>query len=584
MALVSLQGIEKGFGDGPLFRDVSMVIREGDRIGLVGPNGAGKSTLLKLIAGREEPDEGARTLRRGLHIAYLEQEPPLDGDVPVRTAIRGASHAGEHEIESLAHALGLDPDAPCMQLSGGERRRTALAHTLLDDPQLLLLDEPTNHLDAFVTAWLERRLLATKVPLVMVTHDRYFLDRIATRIIELDRGGLYKSDGGYGEFLRARAARVDAERKTESTRVNLLRREREWMRRGPQGRGTKAKARIRQYEALEDAAPALAPGDLDLLIPPGPHLGTKVIRLHEVCKEYCGLDKIDLEIGRGERVGIVGENGAGKTTLLRLCLGLLEPDAGRVEMGSTVKVAYVDQGRTELDANKSVIREIAGENVHVTIGERRVRIEGFLDRFLFPRAMHPVPVGDLSGGERNRVLLAKLLVEGGNVLALDEPTNDLDLQTLRALEEALLAFPGTVLVVSHDRWFLDRIATRILHVHEGGVRDHPGDMSSLLDSLEAERRPAAEPKAKRGRNKPTAKKPSYREKKELEALPDRIATAEEELVRLDAALGDPDFYTKPEAHVREVTARRKELADAVERLYRRWEELDSASSGGSGAS
>ena len=421
MALVSLKDIAKSYGERVLLRHVTLTIREGDRIGLVGPNGTGKSTLLRIMAGLEAPDDGARTTRRGLKVAYLEQDPRRDGEAAtVRAAVRAGSDRPEHEVEALADALEIDPDASFATLSGGERRRAALARVLLDEPELLLLDEPTNHLDAFITAWLERRLLASKVPLVMVTHDRYFLDRIASRIVELDRGELHSSapkvstGGGYAEFLRRRQARLEAEGKAESSRINRLRRERAWIARGPQGRGTKAKARIKSYDALEDAAPVLVPEELDLFIPPGPHLGRKVVRLHKASKSFGPLDAIDLEIGPGERVGIVGKNGAGKTTMLRICLDQLEPDSGRVEIGSTVKFAYVDQSRSELDPQKTVLREVAGENVHVTIGERQVRIESFLDRFLFRRTMQQTPVGKLSGGEQNRVLIAKLLVKGGS--------------------------------------------------------------------------------------------------------------------------------------------------------------------------
>ncbi|MHC4959231.1 MAG: ABC-F family ATP-binding cassette domain-containing protein [Planctomycetota bacterium] len=577
MALITLKGIEKGYGGRILLDGASLVVNEGDRIGLVGPNGTGKSTLLRILAGDEEPEAGERTARRGLKLAHLEQEPHLDPEATVRTAIRAGRGAAEHEIEALAHRLGIDPDAVCGPLSGGERRRVALAQVLIEEPELLLLDEPTNHLDAFITDWLERRLVAMRAPLVMVTHDRYFLDRVATKIIELDRCQLYATEGGYAEFLRIRTARLEAEHKASASRLNRLRRELAWMRRGPQGRGTKAKARQDRFHALDAAAPAVTPDDLELFIPPGPHLGRKVVRLHKVAQRYGDLKDVNLEIGRGERIGIVGRNGAGKTTLLRLCLGLLEPDAGRIETGTTVKFAYVDQARTQLDDSKPLVREIAGENVHVPIGDRRVRIEAFLDRFLFPRAMHGTPVGDLSGGERNRVLLAKLLVQAGNVLALDEPTNDLDLSTLRALEEALVAFPGTVLVVSHDRWFLDRVATRVLHVDDGKVRDHPGDMSSLLDEL-AEAGPARTRKL-RAAQEPRPRKPQqgklgFNEQRELDGLPDRIAGLEDELAELAGQLADPGFYSGPEERVRDVTRRHRELTGQVTALYTRWEELD----------
>jgi ATP-binding cassette subfamily F protein uup len=624
MALVTLRGIHKTHGEQHLLRGVSLVIGEDDRIGLVGPNGCGKTTLLEIVAGLEPPDEGERTTRRDLRLGILEQEPFLDPSLSLREAVRAGlgereaileeierthdalargepaepllqrqsvledrlsllgGHEIEHRVETVLTDLGLpDPDASCVDLSGGERRRAALARLLLGEPDLLLLDEPTNHLDALVTEWLEDRLLELRTPLLMVTHDRYFLDRIVDRILEIDGGQLHSYEGGYADFLVARAERLEAERRAESTRLNLLRRETEWMRRGPAGRSTKAKARIRRYEDLQSATPEARRDELAFTIPPGPPLGKKVVRLHETAKGFADLrllDGLDLDLGRGERVGIVGPNGAGKTTLLRLCMGLLEPDAGRVEIGPTVRFAHIDQARGDLNPGQSVLRAVAGENVHVRFGERALRVEGFLERFLFPRALFPTPVGELSGGERNRVLLAKMLLSGGNVLVLDEPTNDLDLMTLRVLEEALIAFPGTVLVVSHDRFFLDRVVTRIVYLDgRGGVRLHAGDMSSLIDLMKAEAAPAPRKERKeRSRPRPRARL-GYREQRELEALPARIAAAEEELTRLDDQLADPSLYSGPEARIRDLTSRRKRLAAEVEELYARWEELEARS-------
>jgi len=557
MALVTLKGIAKP----PLLENVDLVVNEGERIGIVGRNGAGKSTLLRILAGTEEPDGGERTEQRGLRIGYLAQRTREDAP------------PSDHRFEALATQLGVDPGQDPATLSGGEARRLALAHVLATKPDLLLLDEPTNHLDAFVTQWLETRLLSMRATMVVVTHDRYLLDRVTTRIAELDRGALFVSPGGYGAYVEARARRLGAERKAEASRRNVLRREAEWMRRGPQGRGTKAKARIRRYGELEDAAARPAPDDLELQIPPGPHLGRKVIRLEKVAKSFGGrtlFRDVDLVVGRGERIGIVGPNGAGKTTLLKICLGLVEPDRGSVEVGPTVKPAYVDQKRSDLDPKESVLRSVAGENAWVRVGERDIRIEAFLDRFLFPRALHATPVGELSGGEQNRVLLAKLLTQGGNVLALDEPTNDLDLQTLRALEEALLAFPGTVLLVSHDRFFLDRVATRIVHLDgEGRARLWPGDLSSLLEEPARKQR-----KAKRAPRRPKRSTPrlSYHEQRELDGLPDRITELEEEVGRLDAELGDPALYGN-EAHAKAVIARREQASGELAHLFARWEEL-----------
>ncbi len=593
MALISLESVSKTFGDRELLQRVSMVVREGERIGLVGANGAGKTTLLKILAGIEEFEEGACKPRKDLRLGYLPQTPPMQNDQRARDVARegltGADESTEFVVEAMLDRVGItEPDKLCGNMSGGEQRRVAVARALLGDPELLLLDEPTNHLDAFVTDWLEQFLLSAGVPLVMVTHDRYFLDRVATRILELEQGSLFKYPGGYAEFLRLRGDRLDSARKSERTRRNLLRRESEWMRRGPQGRGTKAKARQGAFDVLATGRRDIPEPDLELVLPSGPHLGTKVIKTHRL-KRSPVFECLDLEFIRGECVGIVGPNGAGKTTLLELIAGRLEPQAGRVEMGETVRLAYLDQQRRQLDPKRTVAQEIADEATTVRIGERTVRVESFLKTFLFSPTMFRTEVAKLSGGERNRVLLGKLLVQAGNVLLLDEPTNDLDLMTLRALEEALLGFPGTVLVVSHDRFFLDRVADRILYLDGSGrVRDHAGGITSLLAELRALRRPKRDaPKpggtpVKNAKHTAKSKGPrrlSYNEKRELEALPDQIAGVEAELSQIDSDLAKPQVYTGDGAEVARLTARRAELTTSLATMYERWEALESIHSG-----
>jgi ATP-binding cassette subfamily F protein uup len=637
-ALLTLSGIEKSYHDRRLLRGVSLVVDDSERIALVGPNGSGKSTLLRIIAGREEPDAGERALRRGLKLGWFEQEPVIPVDVSAREAVRmGAAerasvlveldqiahalsapadanrmetllasqarlearlerlggHDVEHRIEHVLHDLGIDEvDKSCDAMSGGERRRVALARLFFSAPDMLLLDEPTNHLDAFVTDWLEDRLLESQVPFLMVTHDRYFLDRVVTRIVEIDRGDLVSYDGGYADYLEQRADRIASEEKSESARANLLRRETVWMRRGAPARSTKQKARIQRFHATV-AGKLESRGDaLEFELPPGPRLGTKVIELVRASAkrgDKVVVKPLDLSIGPGERIGIVGRNGAGKSTFLDLCRGALAPSSGEVVHGETVKFAWIDQSRSTIDPSKTVIEEVAGKSDHVAVGDRSLRVQSFLEQFLFPGAMKHALVGKLSGGERNRVLLAKLLCQGGNVLVLDEPTNDLDLASLRMLEEALVAFPGTVLVVSHDRWFLDRVATKILYLDgTGSVRAHPGDVSSLLEAMHAEER-AAEESAKAvtvaastasrtesaKENVPVRKKRlSSWDQREYDALPDKISRAEGELGELDARLSDPALYSAPRAEQDKVHARRAELQAQIESLYARWSELE----------
>ncbi len=641
MALLTLTDIVKNFDQNrPLLTGISLVVGEGDRVGLIGLNGAGKSTLLKIMAGAEAQDSGSRILQRGIRIGYLEQEPSFPAELSIREAVHQGLEGrkqlladldeiytamadpslsevaleklsrrhdrlqhklddfGGHDVEHLVSAsisgVGLpDADALCGDLSGGEARRVALAQLLVAAPDIVLLDEPTNHLDAFVVAWLERRLASLKVPLVMVTHDRFLLDRVVNQIVEIDRGKAYAYEGNYSRYVEARAARLESEAKTERSRLLLLRRETAWMRAGVQGRGTKAKARIDRYHDLVENQPIANPEDLQLAFPIGPRLGTKVLELKNISHSYGShqvLSDLDLGIEKGMRLGVIGANGAGKSTLLKILLQQLEPTEGEVICGETVCLGSIEQRRSELDLEKSVVEEVAGKSDHVVIGGRPIHVVGFLDRFLFPGNQKFLSIASLSGGERGRVLLAKLMLCGANVLVLDEPTNDLDLGTLRALEEALLSFRGTVIFVSHDRWFLDRVATHVLHLNKVGKvsRLHTGTASSLLERLQAEELKGLEKEAATSTRKTSEASPasgspkarsstskglSFKERKELEEVQLRIDRWEEKLATIDSSLADPATYQSDPDLLRSLQNDRIKAIKSLKVDMASWEEL-----------
>lgn len=625
MPLITLQGVSKAYDDNrPLFSGVDLTVTSQDRIGLIGPNGAGKSTLLKMMAGVDALDAGTRVLRGGLRIGYLEQEPVFANDISIEDAVReGLSehhavqeklfatyeqladgrdvsdkierlehqlerlggHDVEHKIAASIHGVGLkDSSLTCGNLSGGEARRVALAKLLVSSPDIMLLDEPTNHLDAFVIAWLEKQLSQMKVSLVLVTHDRFLLDRVVNKIVEVDRGSIFSYPGNYNEYLLLRAERIASEEKSESTRLALLKRETAWMRAGVLGRGTKANARIKRFNALAGAKALEGDVKLEMEIPRGPRLGSKVIEIENLSFAYPEkkiLDGLDLKIENGMRLGIVGPNGVGKTTLIKLLLGQLQSDGGSVTVGETVKFGTLEQKREDLDDEATVMEEIAGTGKYVVVGENKVHIAGFLNSFLFPGSKKLVKVGSLSGGERGRVLLAKLLLQDCNVLVLDEPTNDLDLNTLRALEEALCAFYGCVLLVSHDRWFLDRVATHVLYLDgRGGAFLHTGDVSSLLerwspdeDVVEqvAEKMPVMQ--NPESNNSEAKRKLSNKERIEFEGLLDLIADAELKISDIDLQMQDPAVFSAADNKLSELQQLRTVLSGKIDDLTSRWEEL-----------
>jgi ABC transport system ATP-binding/permease protein len=583
---VTVQDVEKHFGTRRVLSGVSFAVHDRDRIGLIGANGSGKSTLLKVIVGDITPDEGAVTWRRDLVLEYVAQEPKLDAEHSIAEALTvRRTEVPEHQMHTVAAALQLPPLTKIVgELSIGERRRVALAHALLGKPDVLALDEPTNHLDARTVEWLEGKLAAWQGALIVVTHDRYFLDRVATRIVEIDRGKAYSYEGNYEEFLLAQADRLSVEADQEHQRSMFVRREIEWVRRQPKARTTKAKARLDRFDAAVAATPGIDDKRgpvLQLQLPEGPRLGGNIVELKGVSKSLGGkklFENLTLVMKPGDRIGIVGVNGAGKTTLIRTILGLDQPDRGEVVRGINTRPAYFEQGRSELRDELTVLEEVGDGYDFVELPSGRVHVRGFLRMMAFPDSIADTKIGQLSGGERNRVQLARLLRRGGNLLVLDEPTNDLDLPTLGALEEGLLSFPGCALIVSHDRWFLDRVATGILAFEgDGEVTFYEGSYSFYAErramkttSDEPKEKAAAKPRVK----PPAARKLTFKEKAELAGIEDAIAAAEKKVSDLEATLSDPNVFKDRPTEVQTLIASLDTARAEVERLFARWQELD----------
>lgn len=584
VSCLQIEGLTKSFGDRLLFADMTLGVYEGDKIGIVAQNGAGKSTLLSIIAGREDYDSGRVVFRDGLRVGYLEQYPEYD---PEKSVLANALPARrrddawdlEDRTRSLLGLFGMhDVDRPAGTLSGGQVKRMALARLILDEPDMLMLDEPTNHLDIEMIEWLENYLSRQRVTLLMVTHDRYFLDKVCNKIIEIDRQEIFAYNGNFDYYLEKRAERHEAMTSELAKVKNLLRTELEWMRRQPQARGSKAKYRIDNFHQLEQkAAVNLAERNVRLDVK-STYIGNKIFEAHDVCKSFGDkviLDRWSYTFARYEKVGIVGANGVGKSTFIKLLLGELQPDSGRFDIGETVRWGYYSQeGMTGFDEKKKVIdavREIA-EDVRID-DKTRLTASQFLSHFLFTPETQQKYIYKLSGGERRRLYLATVLMRSPNFLILDEPTNDLDIVTLSVLEDYLVNFHGCVIVVSHDRFFLDRIVDHLfVFKGDGIVRDFPGDYSTyrhcvLAEEAELKRakseaapKPSAATAKPRSQSKP---KLTFKERREREELEKRLPELEAEKSRLEAEMSSGAM---------EHTA----LAEAADRVQSLIDEIDEA--------
>lgn len=616
-AIASASELVMRYGDQEVLKAATLAIHEGERIGLVGRNGCGKSTFLKIIAGDLKPDSGTTAYRKGLKIGYLPQMFELDESGSVMDNIlSGAKYISDlideyerqdpesaksselldqithldgwnlgQRAESLINHLHAPPrDQLVESLSGGEKRRVALCRALLARPDFLILDEPTNHLDTDAIEWLEDFLARYKGACMFVTHDRYFLDRIATRMVELFRGEFHSYQGNYTEYLVARAERMATEEMQEHKRQRFLKKELDWVRRAPKARGSKAKNRIDAYFEVANQDALEQDLDVELIIPPAARLANRIIELRDVGKGFDGrtlFEHLDFDLEEGQRIGIVGRNGLGKSTLLKVILGEVAPDSGTVEIGKCTQINYVDQDRLALDDDKSVWEDVGEGSEYVRLGDESISLRAYLKRFLFTDDRINTKIELLSGGERSRVLLAKILKRGGNVIVLDEPTNDLDLGTLRLLEEALTGFTGSVIVVSHDRFFLNRVCTGILAFEgEGVVKYHVGDYDYYLEKRAEKIRPGAGTSAAEGasslgkKTKERPRKLKWKEEKELEGMEGLILETEAEVSSLESIFAAPDFYEKHSGDWQELEAELAAKKNRVAGLYARWEELE----------
>ena len=617
MTLFSANELRLAYGHQTLLDGVTVAISAGEKVGLVGRNGCGKTSLLKILANENQADSGETSARRGLRIGYLPQEFELDpvlsvydniaaGAADVASAVTRYENGDGSEseladlltliehtdgwnldarIKSLSNALFTPPlESETGPLSGGEKRRVALCSALASQPDLLLLDEPTNHLDSESIRWLENFLKTYTGAVIFVTHDRYFLNVIATRIIEISDGKAYSHPGNYTAFLESKAARQEIAENTEKKRQKFLKDELKWVKAGVKARTTKSRSRLDAFYEVKDQDAPVREGEIDLLIPPPPRLGNTIVDLEEVSitlGDRTLFRSMNLSLEEGQCTGIVGKNGVGKSTLLKICLQQLEPTSGKAILGKQVKINYIDQSRMQLDGTGSLLDEISDGNEKIEFGDEILGARAYLRRFLFSDERINERVDLLSGGERARLMLAKVLKTGGNLIVLDEPTNDLDLQSLRMLEEALASFPGTILVVSHDRYFLDRICDQIVAFEDDGVKVSPGNFSYYLEKRQARENAAraqataanraAKKRASEKKDKP--RKLTMAEAKELETLEERVMEADEVVTTLQEKLSSPEVQTDFE-RIPIVMAELEAAKKVADGLINRWEFLE----------
>jgi ATP-binding cassette subfamily F protein uup len=593
MNILNAEKISKTYGEKVLFDKVVLGVNKGDKIGVIGVNGTGKSTFLKIIAGIEEPDAGEIVSGRGVTVSYLAQAPQFNpGDTIVGYVIKDKNNASEAEAKTILTKLGItDFDAAINTLSGGQRKRIALARTLVSPAEVLILDEPTNHLDSDMVIWLEEYIKKFKGELIMVTHDRYFLDNVINRIVELDGGKLYGYDTNYSGFLELKTQREEMERATEAKRANILRRELEWIRRGCQARSTKQQARIDRYEDMKEAsrqARASFENKALEMNSVSTRLGKKTIELSNICKRFGEkkvIDDFTYIFLRDDRIGIIGKNGCGKSTLMKIITGNLKPDSGSVEIGDTVRIGYFMQENEPLDEKMTVLEFVRSIGEYVTTATGKATASQMCEKFLFGPKSQWTPISKLSGGEKRRLYLLSVLMSAPNVLILDEPTNDLDIETLEILEDYLDGFAGIVIVVSHDRYFLDRTVDRIFSFEGGGrLKQYEGGFSDYYEKKQAENGIAsdgavqsvkeavsgdttsAKPK-KYYKERENKLKFTYAEQKEYDTIDDDIASLESKIEELDGEIaGAATQYSR----LNELMQEKADVEAQLEHKMDRW--------------